>query len=132
MGILLNIATTCIRTSDGRREQTTPCRRRSHFCLVPIKKCLFSPAPSDQRRGTDVSSKLQEILRRGTNISHKLQEILRRGTNISRKLQEILRRDTNISRKLQEILRRGTNISRKLQEAFGGLRRFPADCRRLP
>ena len=146
MGILLNIVTTCIRTSDGRREQTTPCRRRSHFCLVPINKCLFSPAPSDQRRGTDVSSKLQEILRRGTNISHKLQEILRRGTNISHKLQEILRRGTNISRKLQEILRRGTNIShklqeilrrdtnisRKLQEAFGGLRRFPADCRRLP
>ena len=56
MGILSNISTTCIRTSDGRREQTTPCRRRSHFCLVPINKCLFSPAPSDQRRGTEVKN----------------------------------------------------------------------------
>ena len=61
MGILSNIATTCIRTSDGRREPATASRRQSHFCLVPINKCLFSPAPSDQRRGTDVSSKLQEI-----------------------------------------------------------------------
>ena len=61
MGILSDIATTCIWASDCRRERTTPCRRRSHFCLVPINKCLFSPAPSDQRRGTDVSSKLQEI-----------------------------------------------------------------------
>ena len=61
MGILSNISTTCIRTSDGRREPATASRRQSHFCLVPINKCLFSPAPSDQRRGTDVSSKLQEI-----------------------------------------------------------------------
>ena len=61
MGILSNIATTCIRTSDGRREPATASRCQSHFCLVPINKCLFSPAPSDQRRGTDVSSKLQEI-----------------------------------------------------------------------
>ena len=61
MGILSNIATTCIRTSDGRREPATASRRQSHFCLVPINKCLFSPAPSDQRRGTDVSSKLQDI-----------------------------------------------------------------------
>ena len=61
MGILSNIATTCIRTSDGRREPATASRCQSHFCLVPINKCLFSPAPSDQRRGTDVSRKLQEI-----------------------------------------------------------------------
>ena len=75
MGFLSNIATTCIRTSDGRREQTTPCRRRSHFCLVPINKCLFCPAPSDQRRGY---GRLQQVAGdhcRATNISHKLQEI---------------------------------------------------------
>ena len=61
MGSLSKIEDGRIETSQCRREQTTPCRQRSHFCLFPINKCLFSPAPSDQRRGTDVSSKLQEI-----------------------------------------------------------------------
>ena len=68
MGILSNISTTCIRTSDGRREPATASRRRSHFCLVPINKCLFSPAPSDLRRGTEVRNTSTWAFRRLSEI----------------------------------------------------------------
>ena len=115
MGILSNISTTCIRTSDGRREQTTPCRRRSHFCLVPINKCLFSPAPSDQRRGTAVRNtstwafrRLSEIRNTSTWAFRHLSEVRNTSTWAFRRLSEIRNTSTWAFRHLSEV--RNTSI----------------------
>ena len=41
MGFLSNIATTCIRTSDGRREPATASLRQSFLCTTP--RCGYVP-----------------------------------------------------------------------------------------
>ena len=55
MGILLNIATTCIRTSDGRREPATASLRQSFLYTTP--RCGYVP--------TQTSDALSE----GANLS---------------------------------------------------------------
>ena len=115
MGILSNISTTCIRTSDGRREPATASRRRSHFCLVPINKCLFSPAPSDLRRGTEVRNtstwafrRLSEIRNTSTWAFRHLSEVRNTSTWAFRRLSEIRNTSTWAFRHLSEV--RNTSI----------------------
>ena len=115
MGILSNISTTCIRTSDGRREPATASRRQSHFCLVPINKCLFSPAPSDQRRGTEVRNtstwafrRLSEIRNTSTWAFRHLSEVRNTSTWAFRRLSEIRNTSTWAFRHLSEV--RNTSI----------------------
>lgn len=143
MGALSKIGDGRIETSQCRREQTTPCRRRSHFCLVPINKCLFSPAPSDLRRGTDVSSKLQEMsaklwrasatCRRCSPSGDKLPQLagdvspsdddlpqlagdVCQVTVSPRNLQEMFHQVTMVSCNLQEMFHQTTMISCNLQQ----------------
>ena len=57
MGILLNIATTCIRTSDGRREPATASLRQSFLYTTP--RCGYVP--------TQTSDALSEEANRSAN-----------------------------------------------------------------
>ena len=123
MGSLSKIGHGRIETSECRREQTTPCRRRSHFCLVPINKCLFSPAPSDQRRGTEITTANGRMVRRGTEITTANGRMVRRCTEITTANGRMVRRGTEIATANGRMVRRGTEIATANGRMFVGVRR---------
>ena len=133
MGILSNISTTCIRTSDGRREPATASRRQSHFCLVPINKCLFSPAPSDQRRGTDVSSKLQEItvgLQTSPTSCRRYSVGVQTSPTSCRRYSVGVQTSPTSCRRYSVGVQTSPASCRRLSEAYEGFQQIAGGCRR--